>query len=94
MSLKLDLKTVERVSKKGSIYTFTLLKIYCDKCGAYVDVEDFSSPLPVGLNFNGIDCTISTKSVGNGEFLIINEIDYSIPFKYRMAVNLLNSHKC
>lgn len=94
MGLKCDLKTIERVSKKGTVYTLTSIKLYCDKCGAYVDIEDFSSPLPVGLNFVGQDITFDKKIVGNGEYLVIKEYDYSIPYRYKMAVNLLVLHKC
>lgn len=94
MSIKCDLKTVERISKKGSSYTLTCIKLYCDKCGVYVDIEDFSSPLPVGLTYLGQDVTLDKKVVGNGEYLMIKELDYSIPYKYKMAVNLLACHKC
>lgn len=92
--LKCELKTIERVSKKGTTYNFSVIKLSCPKCGAFVEIEDYSSPLPVGVVVKDLDVTIETKKVNNLEFLVIKDLDYSISFKYKLAVNLLNKHQC
>ena len=95
MSLKCDLSVVERKSKRDFIYTIVEIKIYCPQCNCFVEISDFNTELPVGLQLIGQDVTIKTIPQKEGVPIVyIVELGYTIPWKYRMAITLLANHKC
>lgn len=85
--LKVSLKNCVRVSNKSNnSYKVLEIELEC-ACGVGIIIEDFGVEIPYDLELNSV--TLEKNDYGRW---ILKEIDYQIPYKYNLAVNLLYHH--
>lgn len=85
--MKVSLRNCERVSNKTKEpYKVLEINLECS-CGVGIVIEDFGVVIPYDLDLN--DVTLEKNEYGRW---ILKEIDYQIPYKYNLAVNLLYNH--
>lgn len=81
MKIKVSLENMKRVSKNGNEYNVAIITI--NKCGLKVIVEDFKVILPI--KEEDLECNL--VKVDNR--YVIEELSYTIPWQYSIAIGLL-----
>ena len=83
MKIFVNIERVERTGKKDNLYNVTLITVYNEKGNQFI-IQDFNCDIPFSLT--NLEVTIS-KNEDNR--YIINELGYTIPWNYYLAVNML-----